>query len=495
MPEGERYLAFDLGAESGRAMLGTLAGDRLQLEEVHRFPNDPVQVGVSLYWDPLHLWAQVKRGLGHAAARVGRTLAGVGVDTWGIDFGLFDRCGDLIGLPHHYRDSRTEGILDELSRHISSFDLYSQVGIGLFPLSTLCQLLALRRQGSPLLDAASRLLMMPDIFHYWLCGRQATEATIAGTTQFYNLATGDWHRGLLDRLDLPSDLPGEIVPTATVLGALSRSVAEEVGLNAARVIAPASHDTPCAFSITPSRDADFTAISSGTWSIIGTELEHPLLTQDALDRQFLNEVGAGGKTLLAMNSMGLWPLQECRRQWARAGHEWSYGDLVEMAASAPPFCAVVDPDSGDFARPGDMTAKIAGFCRRTGQNPPPDVACTVRILLEGLALRYRQAVADLDELTGRRTRLIHVLGGGSRNRLLCQFAADATGRPVLAGPSEATATGNVLLQALGRGSLGSMAEVREVVARSFDLTLYEPHPSAAWDDAYAILLRLSNPAG
>jgi rhamnulokinase len=495
MLDGERYLAFDLGAESGRAMLGNLAGGRLQLEEIHRFPNVPVRVRHSLHWDPLHLWAEIKSGLGHAASRAGRDLAGIGVDTWGIDFGLFDRCGDLIGLPHHYRDSRTEGILEELSRRISSFELYSQVGIYLFPLSTLCQLLALRRQGSPILDIASRLLMMPDIFNYWLCGRQATEATIAGTTQFYNLATGDWHRELLALLDLPSNLPGEIVPTATVLGALSRSVAEEVGLDAAPVIAPACHDTPCAFSITPSSEGNFTAISSGTWSVIGAELEQPLLTQGALDRRFLNEVGARGKTLLAMNSMGLWPLQECRRQWARGGHDWSYGDLTEMAAGAPPFCAVVDPDSGDFLRPGDMTVKIAESCRRTGQNPPADAAGTVRVLLEGLALRYRKAVADLDELTGRSTQLVHILGGGSRNRLLCQFAADATGRPVLAGPSEATAAGNVLLQALGRGSLGSMEEVREVVARSFALTLYEPHPSAAWDEAFVAFLRLPEAAG
>jgi rhamnulokinase len=488
MLDVERYLAFDLGAESGRAMLGTLASGRLHLEEIHRFANDPVQVGHSLYWDPLHLWAEVKRGLVCAAARAGRNLAGVGVDTWGIDFGLLDRCGDLIGLPHHYRDSRTEGILEDLNRCISPFDLYSQVGSFSLAISTLCQLLAMRRQGSPILDIAGRLLMMPDIFHYWLCGRQATEATIAGTTQFYNLATGDWHRELLERLGLPANLPGEIVPTATVLGRLLQPLAEEVGLDAVPVIAPACHDTPCAISITPSREASFTAISSGTWSIIGAELAQPLLTQDAMDHRFLNEVGACGKTLLGMNSMGLWPLQECRRQWVREGHDWSYGDLTEMAAEAPPFCAVVDPDRGDFLRPGDMTAKVADYCRRTGQNAPADAACTTRILLEGLALRYRKAIADLDELIGRSTPLIHILGGGSRNRLLCQFAADATGRPVLAGPSEATATGNVLLQALGRGSLGSMAEVREVVAHSFALTLYEPHPSAAWDEAYAAFL-------
>ena len=494
MLDGERYLAFDLGAESGRAMLGTLASGRLHLEEIHRFPNDPVQVGHSLYWDPLHLWAEVKGGLVCAAARAGRNLAGVGVDTWGIDFGLLDRCGDLIGLPHHYRDSRTEGILEDLNRYISPSDLYSQVGSSSLAISTLCQLLAMRRQGSPILDIAGRLLMMPDIFHYWLCGRQATEATIAGTTQLYNLATGDWHRELLDRLDLPSNLPGEVVPTATLLGLLLPPLAEEVGLDAVPVIAPACHDTPCAISITPSSEARFTAISSGTWSVIGAELEQPLLTRDAMDRRFLNEVGARGKTLLAMNSMGLWPLQECRRQWLREGHDWSYGDLTEMAAGAPPFCAVVDPDSGDFLRPGDMTAKVAEYCRRAGQNAPADAACTTRVLLEGLALRYRKAIADLDELTGRSTPLIHILGGGSRNRLLCQFAADATGRPVLAGPSEATATGNTLLQALGRGSLGSMAEVREVVSRSFPLTLYEPHPSAAWDDAFGAFLGLS-PAG
>ena len=481
---GEQYLAFDLGAESGRAILGTLCDDRVALEEMHRFANGPVQVRDSLYWDPLRLWQEMKQGLARVAGQHGRDLRGIAVDTWGVDFALVDARGELLGLPYHYRDKRTDGMLAEVLQQVPALELYQQVGSAHFSISTLCQLLAMRRQGSPALDTAHRLLMMADLFNFWLSGRQATEATAAGTTQFYDPSAAPGGCDLLARLGLPPALPGELAPSASILGPLLPSVAAEVGLPAVPVLVPACHDTPCAFAAAPAETPDYTAISCGTWSVVGSELDEPLLTEEAMNAGYLNEAAAGGKVLLALNSIGLWPLQECRREWRSQGHDWSYADLTEMAAAAPPFTAIVNPDAGDFMRVGDMTAKIAAYCRRTGQPPPPDPASTVRSLLEGLALRYRRSIADLDRLTGRQTRVVHLFGGGARNRLLCQFTADATGCPVVAGPDEATATANVLLQALATGSLGSIAEVRQVVRRSYDLVAYEPRPSSPWDDAY-----------
>lgn len=489
MTTGESYLAFDLGAESGRAVLGTLTDGYLRMEEIHRFANGPIQVGDSLYWDPLYLWQEIQRALALAATRAGN-LAGIGLDTWGVDFTLLDRRGELLGLPHHYRDPRTAGILDELRRDIAPFDLYQQVGAPGMAISTLCQMLALRRQNSPLLAAAARLLLMPDLFNYWLCGRLATEATIAGSTQFYNLGSGDWHRPLLAGLGLPAGLPGEIVRTGTVLGPLLPTVARQAGLGPVPVIVPACHDTPCAMAAVPAAGADFTAISSGTWSVVGAELETPLLTRAAMELGFINEVGAGGKILLAVNSSGLWPLQECQREWRQQGHEWSYAELAARGAAATPLTTIVDPDAPELALPGDMSGRLRAYYLRTAQRPPAEPGEMVRALLEGLALRYRKAIGDLDRLTGRCTGTIHIIGGGARNALLCQLTADATGIPVLAGPAEATASGNLLLQALARGHLGSLAEVRAVVARSCKPVLHEPRPGAVWDDAYVRFLRL-----
>ena len=488
---GEKYVALDLGAESGRAMLGILRDGRLELTEVQRFANEPVRVRDSFHWDSLRLWLEIKRALARVGAEYGPDIAGIGVDTWGVDFGLVDVRGSLLGMPYHYRDSRTDGILDKLLERIPAWELYQEVGDAEFGISTLCQLLAMREQGSPALEAAHRLLMTPDLFNFWLSGRQATEETIAGTTQFFDVRTRGWHRELLARLDLPAGLLCELVPTGTVLGPLLPSLAKEVGLGRVPIVAPACHDTSSAFAATPTQETTFTAISSGTWSIIGCELSQPLLSKEAMDSQYLNETAARGKILLARNSTGLWPLQECRREWRNSGHDWSYADLTAMAAEADPFIAILDPDAPEFAKPEAMTARIQSFCRRTGQAELPDPAAIVRALLEGLALRYRKSIRDLEMLTGRPTETIHILGGGSRNRLLCQFTAAATGCPVLSGPAEATAAGNVLLQALACGSLSSLADVRAVVSRSFSNLACEPPAGPAWDDAYDRFLHLA----
>jgi len=473
-------------------MLGTLADDHLELQEVHRFANNPVRVISGLHWDVLRLWEELKDGLTRAKAFCAGDLAGIGLDTWGVDFCLLDRQGALLGLPYHYRDRRTEGIIEELRRQISEWDLYARTGLPFSPVNTLCQLVAMRKAGSPALDAAQDLLMVSGLFTFWLSGERAIEATIAGTTQFYDLTAHNWAYTLLESLHLPSRLLRPVTPTATVLGQLLPTVAEEVGLGHVPIIATACHDSAAAASVVPTQEEQATFVSSGTWSVLGTELVRPLLTPEAMASHFFNEVGACGRIIFVQNSMGLWPLQQCRREWLRQGHDWGYADLTQMAARARPFAAIVNPDDPGFFQPGDMTARIADYCQRTGQQAPSTAGGLVRSLLEGLALRYRKGIEDLERMTGRPTKTIHILGGGSRNTLLCQFTADATGRPVLAGPSEATATATVLLQALARGRLSSLAEVREVTARSSELLHYEPQPSHAWDEAYATFLRLAS---
>lgn len=488
---GEKYVAFDLGAESGRVVVGTLGEGCLGLQEMHRFPNTPVRVLDSLHWDVLGLWEEMKHGLGRVAAECSGELAGIGVDSWALDFALVDQQGALLGLPYHYRDARTEGILEELNRHISEWELYQQTGYPFLSFTTLGQLLAMRVQGSPALDVADALLLIADLFLFWLCGRQVSESTIAGHTQFHDLITRDWCVPLLEKLNVPTKLLRQIVPTTTVLGPLLPSVAEDVGLSEVPIIATACHDTAAAAAAVPSQEEHFTFISSGTWSIVGTELSEPIVTEEALSKHFMNQIGACGKLMFTRNSIGLWPVQECKREWTQKGQRWSYAELAEMATQTRPFAAIIDPDDPTFFQAGDMPTKVADFCQRTGQEMPATPGSIIRSLLESLALRYRKSIEDLERLTGRPTKMIHVVGGGSKNRLLCQFTAEATNRPVLAGPAEATATATILLQALARGRLSSLGELREVVKRSYDLVTYDPHPSGQWDEAYAAFLRLT----
>lgn len=484
------YLAFDLGAESGRAVLGRLDGGTLNLSTLYRFPNGPVRVLGSDFWDALRLFQELQEGLRLYRDQHGEALDGIGLDTWGVDFALLDKDDRLLGNPHHYRDARTEGMLEAAWAVVPREEIFERTGIQFMEINTLYQLLAMRRSGDPTLEAARTLLMMPDLFNYWLTGVKTCEFSDATTTQCFDPRAGDWARDLLGRLDLPTDIFQDVVAPGTVLGTLRAELADEVGVGQVPVIAPACHDTGSAVAAVPAEGEDFAYISSGTWSLMGVEVREPVITADSLAFNLTNEGGVCGTYRLLKNIMGLWLVQECRRTWAAEGREYSYDELTHLAAEAPAFGPLVDPDAHDFLRPGDMPARIRAFCERCGQPAPATHGEIVRSALESLALRYRWVLEKLEVMLGRRLNTIHIVGGGSQNRLLCQLAADATRRPVVAGPVEATAAGNVLMQALARGRLGTLDEVREVVRRSFDVVRYEPHAAEGWDEAYARFLAL-----
>jgi rhamnulokinase len=472
-----RLLAVDLGAESGRVVAGRFDGGRLALEEVHRFSNVSVTVAGTLHWDALRLFADLLDGV-----RVAGPVDSIGVDTWGVDFALLDRAGRLLGNPVHYRDRRTAGMLAEAFRRVPAEEIYSRTGTQLLEINSLYQLLAMRLQDDPQLEAADRLLMMPALFTAWLCGSRASELTDVSTTGCYDPVEGGWALDLLDRLDIPTRLLGEIVPPGTELG----PVLPQLELGTARVVATASHDTASAVAAVPFEPGRAGAyISSGTWSLVGLERPAPAIGPAALAANLTNEAGVAGSFRLLRNVMGLWLLQECRRAWLHGGHQWSYQDLLAMAEAAPPFGPLIDPDDGRFLRPGDLPGAIAEACRETGQPAATEPGVVVRCVLESLALRYRWALDRLEAVTGADVDVVHVVGGGARNRLLCQMTADATRRQVVAGPIEATAAGNLLVQALALRIVGSLAEARELVRGSFQLERYEPRCSERWDEAWA----------
>jgi rhamnulokinase len=490
-----RLAAIDLGAESGRVFLGTFDGERLSVEEIHRFPNVPVRVQGTLYWDILRLFEGVREGLLRAARVSGGRIASVGVDTWGVDFALLDRQGRLIGNPVHYRDRRTEGMMERVFQRIPREEIYRRTGIQFMPINTLYQLFAMVAREDPWLEIAHTFLTIPDLFHYWLSGVKACEFTNATTTQCYDPLAGDWAWDLLGRLGIPTHLFPEILPPGTILGPLQPELAQELGLPETQVVAPASHDTGSAVAAVPFQHPDAAYISSGTWSLVGVEVRAPVIREEALADNFTNEGGVGGTFRLLKNVMGLWLLQECRRTWAAQGQQWDYEALVRLAEAAPPLRSLIDPDDPRFLPPGEMPARIQAFCQETGQPIPEEPAEIVRCILESLALKYRWVIERLEALLARPIPLIHVVGGGSRNALLCQWTADAAGRPVLAGPAEATALGNLIVQAMALGHLSNLEEARAVIRRSFAPLLYEPRASSTWEEAYQRFVTRILPAG
>ena len=483
------YLAVDLGASSGRHLAGLLDGGMLQLEEVYRFENGGVDLAGTLCWDLPRLWADLCAGLRAAGARWGGGIAGIGVDTWGVDFGLLGRGDQLLGNPVHYRDARTNGIFEKAFNLVPRDEIFRHTGLQFMQFNTLYQLLAMRLADSPLLDVAQTMLMMPDLFHWLLTGEKCNEMTNASTTQCYNPVTGDWAAELLEAFQLPAALFGPIAQPGTVLGPLRASLANETGLTQAKVVLPGTHDTASAVMAVPAESKpgeapDWCYISLGTWALMGIESPRPVINDTVARLNFTNEGGVGGTIRLLKNITGMWLLQECRRVWNQAGKDWGWEDLNALSAAAEPRRSLIHPDAADFLAPDSMPAAICEFCRRTSQPVPENEGAVLRCALDSLALTFRHVLIMCEELAGRRIETIHVVGGGTRNRQLCQAAADACGRRVVAGPVEATAIGNVMMQAVAAGEVADIAQAREVIRRSFPVEQYEPHDTAAWDEAY-----------
>ncbi|MBW3598624.1 MAG: rhamnulokinase, partial [Planctomycetes bacterium] len=478
-----------LGASSGRLVAGRFDGGRVELEDVHRFPNGGAQVGERLQWDLLGLWSSIQEGMRGAAMRYGRDVASIGVDTWGVDFGLLGRGDELLGNPYHYRDRRTAGIFDRAFARASREEIFAETGLQFMEFNTLFQLTAMKLEDSPLLEAAESFLMMPDLFHWLLTGEKVNEFTNVSTTQCYNPKTKTWARPLLSKLGIPQRILGQIVQPGTNLGRLRKSLADATGLAETEVVLPGTHDTASAVMAVPaaSREGaapDWCYISSGTWSLMGVESPEPVITDKCRELNFTNEGGVGGVTRLLKNIAGLWLVQECRRIWTQGGKELGWDELIEAAKASKPLASLIDPDDPGFTAPQDMPAAIRDFCRRTSQPVPESEGAVIRCALESLALRYRLVLGWLEELTGSEIKTIHIVGGGVNNKLLCQMAADACNRRVAAGPSEATALGNVLVQAVASGQLDSIAQAREVVRSSFEVEEYLPQEPAPWEEAF-----------
>ncbi len=483
MPE-KKFLAFDFGAESGRAMLGLLREGRLELRELHRFDNPVTEVLGHLHWDMLYLFRQLKQGLAIAAVECGGELDGIGVDTWGVDFGLMGRNGELLGQPYMYRDGMTEGAMEEVFRLIPKEEMFRLTGNQFMRLNTVFQLFSLVRSGSPLLEAADRLLFMPDLFNYFLTGEQVSEYCIASTSQLLEAGTDRWSRTLAEKLDLPFRILGPVVQPGTRIGGLLPAVAAETGLRRAAVLVPTCHDTACAVAAVPASPGSWAYISSGTWSLIGVELPEPILTSEALEADFTNEGGVEGSIRFLHISMGLWLLQCCRQEWEKGGSVPAYEELIAEAEKSPPFRCLIDPDDPSFLNPESMTGAIRAYCRDKETSAPETKGETVRCILESLALKYRFVLEKIEAIQKKKIEVVHILGGGSQNRLLNQFTADVTRLPLVAGPVEATAAGNILMQARANGDLATLADIRTVVVGSFRLDRFEPKNREGWDEAY-----------
>jgi rhamnulokinase len=475
----KNFLAFDMGAESGRAVLGTLDNGKLTLDVKHRFANPTGRLGGHLYWNLLTQWEELKIGLRNVA---GTKLDGIGVDTWGVDFALLADDGSVLGNPFHYRDTRTDGAMERAFAKVPREKIFEATGVQFMQINSLYQLMATSRTH---LSEGKTLLFMPDLFNYLFTGVAKSEFSIASTSQMYDPRKKQWAKDLLDKLGLPTNLLAEIVPSGTVLGPLLKEVAAECGTQGTPpVIAPACHDTASAVAAVPAEGNDWCYISSGTWSLMGVELDEPVINEKTLRYNYTNEGGVGGTIRFLKNIMGLWLVQECRRHWVKEGYDHSYTELTEMATRARGHLALLDLNYPPLAFPGDMPKKIEQYCRETHQTLPQSRGEIVRVCLDGLALSYRRTLEGLEDILGRKIGTIHVVGGGVQNQLLTQMTADACNRPVVAGPIEATAIGNILVQAIATGDVKSLADARHIVRESFEVKRYEPRESATWDRAY-----------
>ncbi len=481
------YLAVDLGAESGRVMAGRFNGQTVSLEQFHRFPNGPVNLGGTLRWNLIGLWSEIQAGLQQASSKLNGAAVSVGVDTWGVDFVLMNANDELLGQPWNYRDSRTDGMMQKAFSRVPREEIFAATGLQFMPINSLYQLLAMCERDPELVDQAKRFLMVPDFFHWCLSGSRVVEFTNATTSQMLDAQSRTWAVDMLQKFEIPTDMFPEVVLPGTSLGSLRGEVAEATGLGKLNVVAPATHDTGAAVAAIPTSQtgrADWAYISSGTWSLMGVETQYAVLTPKALEYNVTNEGGVDGTWRVLKNIMGLWLVQRCRLTFSQRGHNFDYAQLAQLAEDAPAFRSLIDPDRPEFLGPPDMTEAIAAECRRTAQSVPETEGQFVRCALESLALKYRMVLGWLEELTGVPVTVIHIVGGGTQNRLLNQFTADACGRPVVTGPVEATALGNVLIQARAAGDLSTLSDIRDVVRRSESIEEYTPRNTSAWDEAW-----------
>jgi rhamnulokinase len=479
------FIAVDLGASNGRVLVGEWDGVRFGLRELHRFPNGPYNVMGRMHWDVLQLWGEIKKGLARYSMEFPTPPAGIGVDTWGVDFGLFDQAGQLLGNPVHYRDSRTDGIMERLFSRLPAREVFARTGIQFMQFNTLFQLYSMAESKNPQLNYASTFLMMPDLFHYWLTGRKAVEYSIASTSQMLDCFTQTWDVDLLDQLGIPTGILPEIIQPGTILAPLHGLVAAESGLpTTVPVIATGSHDTASAVAAVPGLNSESLYISSGTWSLMGVEIPKPVVNEEVRSFNFTNEGGVGKTIRFLKNITGLWLLQECRNQWQREGKDYTWEELLHAAAGAPAHQCWVDPDAPVFLCPPHMPGAIQNYCRQTQQKPPEGIGAIVRCCLESMALKYRVVLEALEKLTGRKFLTICIVGGGSQNQLLSQMAADACNRKVITGPVEATALGNLMVQAIATGHLKDIQSGRQAIAASTTLDEFVPSGDSEWDKAF-----------
>lgn len=494
MQNGPRFLSVDLGASSGRVMAAHWDGRRFELEELHRFANGGVRVRDRLFWDVLHIWSQMLIGFSGFKARYGESPASVGIDAWGVDFGLLDKAGCLIGNPVHYRDERTRGAPELSFSKVSAEALFEQTGVQTWQINTIFQLYSMVLAKDPLLACADTFLTIPDLFSYFLCGARRVEYTEATTTQMFSHLSMGWATKTLERLSIPVHILPEIVQPGTIVGHIHKRVLEDCGFDReVPVVAVASHDTASAVAAIPDLGPDSVFISSGTWSLIGAEVPHPNVSACARRLQFTNEGAAHGGYLLMRNLAGLWIIQECQRHWERDGRHLDWNDLLEAAASAAPFRSLLEPNESRFEVQSSMPLAIQEYCQSTGQPVPETPGAVARAVFESLALKYRSVLASLELVTSRTFSTVRIVGGGSQNALLCQMVADACDRRVVAGPAEATSLGNVMLQAIATGYISGFEVGRASIRESIRCVQYEPHATESWNDAYTRFRALEVP--
>ncbi len=484
-----KVLAYDFGASSGRAMLGSYDGQKISIEEIHRFSNDPVYIDDTLYWDVLRLFHEMKTGLIEARKAGHDDIQSIGIDTWGVDFGLIDDKGRLLENPIHYRDKRTDGLMEEVWEKIGKKNLYNRTGTQFMQFNTIYQLYSIAKNRPELFERTDKLLFMPDLLSYFLTGKKVAEFSMASTTQMLNSKTGDWDFDLLNELGIPTDILEKVVDSATVIGNLTEQVCYETGLKPITVTAVAGHDTGSAMISAPADTDLFAFLSSGTWSLLGSELPKPVVNDLTYKYEYSNEGGINRTARLIKNIMGLWIYQECRRQWNKEGDPVSFDELEMSARKAAPFACLIDVDHQDFYHPGEMPNRVVEFCRRTGQYVPKNRAEIVRCIMESLALKYRYVFDGLCEIVKSKIPKLHMVGGGCKNTMISQFTSDALGIEVTSGPIEATAIGNITAQLISLGAIKDLKQAREVIKDSFEIKSYFPQNSKLWEEKYEYYLK------